>query len=145
LRRSESLLLEAPLDSALARRIIWNVLPTAIVVGALWMALAGKEGLLKRHAVKQRLIATEERVQQQQIENEILRARIRGLRQDPISLRRVAAERLLMAEAGSTIYRFTDEAPAIAAAPSIAPVPATAAAPATATAPSTAAVVVPSP
>ncbi len=96
------------LDKLFARRALWNMLPIGLVVSALWFALAGDEGLLKRHTVKQRLIATEKRVSEQERENEEMKARIRSLRRDPNALRRVAAEHLLMAESGSTIYRFVE-------------------------------------
>ncbi len=102
--------LERPLDSALARRLIWNVVPAALLVGALYMTLAGKEGLLARHAHKARVAQTHARIEALEAENARKRARVEALRQDPIVLRRVAAEQLLVADAGATLWRFPEAA-----------------------------------
>ncbi len=88
------------------RRLVWNVLPVLMLLGAVKMTLLGDEGMLNRHQVKRRLHATQVKVKQVQAENEALRSRIRMLRQDPRFVKRAAAEKLLMAEKSSTIYRF---------------------------------------
>ena len=88
------------------RRLVWNVIPVLMVLAAVQMALLGDDGLLKRHQVKQRLYATQTKVDSVKIHNEKLRSRIRLLRTDPTHMKRVVAEKLLLAEAGSTIYRF---------------------------------------
>ena len=90
----------------LIRRLVWNVIPVVMVFGAVQMALLGDDGLLKRHQVKQRLYATQAKVDSVKIHNQQLRARIRLLRTEPTYVKRVVAEKLLLAEAGSTIYRF---------------------------------------
>ena len=77
-----------------------------MLLGVVKMTLLGDEGMLNRHQVKRRLYATQVKVEQVKAENAALKARIRLLRQDPRFVKRVAAERLLMAESGSTIYRF---------------------------------------
>lgn len=84
------------------------MIPALIAVGGVWGVVFGDEGLLKRHAVKQRLYVMQERVASIETENEALRLKIQRLREDPVALRRAAAEQLLAAEPGSTIYRFTD-------------------------------------
>lgn len=91
---------------AVVRRLVWNVLPVSLVVGGVGMFLLGDDGLLDRSSVKQRLYATQAKVEQAQNENVVLRSRIRMLRSDPRFVKRVAAEHLLRAEAGATIYRF---------------------------------------
>ena len=92
----------------LVRRIIFNIVPLMIVVGAIGYTLAGEEGILKRSALEQKLFATQSRVTQLQDDNDDLRAQIRAIREDPDAVKRLAAERLLLAEPGSTIYRFSD-------------------------------------
>ena len=99
-------MLGVPLQSALFRRLIWNLVPASVVVGALWVALAGENGLLERSSVQQRLIATEARVAHMEDGNRELEANIRALKTAPQARRRAAAETLLRAEEGSTIYRF---------------------------------------
>jgi cell division protein FtsB len=88
------------------RRLVWNVVPVLMVLAAVQMALLGDDGLLKRHQVKQRLYSTQVHVDTVKVYNERLRARIRMLRTDPRYVKRAVAEKLLLAEAGSTIYRF---------------------------------------
>ena len=73
------------------------------------MALAGDNGLLERSSLQQRLFATEARVSFIEEGNRELEAEIRALKTAPQVRQRAAAERLLRAEEGSTIYRF--EAP----------------------------------
>ncbi len=85
---------------------MWNVLPVSMVLGVVSMFLLGEDGLIDRSSVKQRLYATQAKVEQARSENEVLRSRIRMLRSDPRFVKRTAAEQLLRAEAGSTIYRF---------------------------------------
>lgn len=98
-------------ESPLVRRLLWNLLPLAVVVGAVATTLIGEEGLLNRHAVKQRLYGVEDQVSQLQADNARLRARVRALQRDPDVVRRAAAEQLLVAEPGSTIYRFESSSP----------------------------------
>jgi cell division protein FtsB len=94
------------LNSALLRRLIWNVLPAALVLGALYMTVAGEAGLLARHRLQQQVVVTELRVDRVQDENTLKRLRIDSLRGDPDALRREAAEQLLVAAPGSTVYRL---------------------------------------
>jgi len=88
------------------RRLVWNVVPVLMVLAAVQMALLGDDGLLKRHQVKQRLYATQGKVDSVKLHNEKLRSRIRLMRSEPAYVKRAVAEKLLLAEAGSTIYRF---------------------------------------
>ena len=88
------------------RRLVWNVLPVSLVLGVVSMFLLGEDGLIDRSSVKQRLYATQAKVEQAHAENELLRSRILMLRSDPRFVKRSAAEQLLMAEEGATIYRF---------------------------------------
>ncbi len=97
-----------PLHSALFRRLIWNVVPAIIVVGAVGMVLGGKEGLLKRHELKHQLVVMKGRTERLEMENDALRREIRALHSEPTVVQRAAAEALLNAAPGSTIYRFTD-------------------------------------
>jgi len=94
------------LSGVVVRRIIWNVIPIALVVGALEMVLVGDDGLLERHNLKQRLYTTQASVEQLEESNAVLRNRVRALHTDPDAVRRVAGERILRAPEGSTIYRF---------------------------------------
>ena len=70
------------------------------------MTLAGKDGLLERSSLQQRLITVEARVAHVEEGNQELEARIYALKTTPNARIRAAAETLLRAEKGSTIYRF---------------------------------------
>jgi len=96
------------IERPFARRMIWNVVPAMVVVGALWMALGGEDGLLERHVLKQRLMSMGERVSQLEAENDEIRQQIRRLREEPAAVKRAVATQILAADAGSTIYRFSD-------------------------------------
>jgi cell division protein FtsB len=96
-------------QTALLRRLAWNVLPASVVVGAVWFALAGEEGLLRRHELKQQLLAIQTHHEQVQQDNAELRRHIRALRTEVRAVERTAATQLLLAQPGSTVYRFDGE------------------------------------
>jgi cell division protein FtsB len=87
-------------------RLLYQVLPISVIAVVIGYTLIGEDGLLSRHSIKQDLYATQARVERISEGNEALRARIDAIRQDPDAVRRAAAERMLLAPAGSVIYRF---------------------------------------
>lgn len=87
-------------------RILWNILPLGLIVLVVGYTVFGEEGLLNRHQLKQQLYAAQAQADTLESHNASLRIRIQDLREDPDAIKRVAAERLLIAEPGSTIYRF---------------------------------------
>ena len=91
---------------AVVRRVVWNILPVSLVLGVVGVFFAGDDGFIERAQIKQHLYATQANVAEAQLENEVLRNRIRLLRNDRRFVKRAAAEQLLMADEGSTIYRF---------------------------------------
>ena len=93
-------------QAALFRRLVWNVVPAVLIVGVVGLVVLGDEGLLARHALKQRLVLTREHAEKLEEENAMLRAEIQRMRKDPLVVRRTVAESLYLAPAGSTIYRF---------------------------------------
>ena len=103
------LLAEIPLDPVLTKRLIWNVLPAAAVVLAMYVVVAGKSGLLARYSLKERVRSTQQAVAAVKESNDHKRARIAALKRDPDALRRAAADELFVAPPGATVYRFADE------------------------------------
>jgi len=77
-----------------------------LVVSALWMALAGEDGLLRRHELKYQLASIKMRTERVRMENESLRREIRALQSEEAAVQRASASTLLTAQPGSTIYRF---------------------------------------
>lgn len=90
----------------LARRLLWNVLPALLVVGMIYLALWGEDGLWARHRVELELARTERRLADVDAANARLAREVRALQGDPTTLQRAATEELLLVPAGSTVYRF---------------------------------------
>ena len=70
------------------------------------MAIFGDHGLVRRHDLRQERIDIENRVEDLRKRNTELRRELRVLETQPLGIRRVAAQELLMAPPESTIYRF---------------------------------------
>ncbi len=88
------------------KRFVWTVVPGVLVLGVLARAMSGDEGLLERHLVKQRVLSVLAEVEQVEAENATLRAEVEALKSDRQAVIRAASEELMLAPAGSTIYRF---------------------------------------
>lgn len=88
------------------RRVLWNLLPATLVVAVLADAMSGEDGLLRRHLLRQRLVSMQTELAGLEASNAALRSEVEALRSDPDAVRRAAAEELLLAPAGSTVYRF---------------------------------------
>jgi cell division protein FtsB len=72
------------------------------------MALAGEDGLLRRHELKYQLASIKVRTERVRAENESLRRNIRALQSEQAAVQRASARTLLTAQPGSTVYRFED-------------------------------------
>lgn len=83
-----------------------SVVPFVLMGAVVLMAIFGDHGLVRRHELRERQVEIKQQVEQLQAENTELRRQIRLLDTHRIGMKRLAAEELLMAEAGSTIYRF---------------------------------------
>ena len=97
------------MNRLLDRRWLYNVLPLALVGIVTIMAIFGDHGLVRRHELKVREAEVRERIGKLQAENDALRRQIAGLEPGGVGMRRLAAESLLLAPPGSTIYRFPSE------------------------------------
>lgn len=92
----------------LARRLVWNILPALMVLGMIYLAVWGEDGLWARHRVDAELARTERRLAELDAENARLDREIRALQADPVAVRRAVTEELLLVPPGSTVYRFGD-------------------------------------
>ena len=90
-------------------RILWAVLPSAIVVCTLFIVLFGDQGLIARSHYKQVLYQTRIDNIDLQKENKDLALQIRRMKSGQSQLELRAADKLLQAQTGVTIYRFVDE------------------------------------
>lgn len=87
-------------------RLFWNVMPAFAVVGALYFAIAGEDGLWARQRISDELASTERRLVDLNAENARLLREVDQLRGDDVTLRRAVAEELLLVPPGSTVVRF---------------------------------------
>jgi len=81
-------------------------MPLLMMAGVVMMAIFGDHGLVRRHDLRQERIDIENRVEDLRKRNTELRRELRVLETQPLGIRRVAAQELLMAPPESTIYRF---------------------------------------
>ena len=94
------------MTSTLIRRLAWSVVPFAVLGAVVLMAVFGDHGLVRRHELRAKQAEVEAQNEVVQRENAELRRQIRLMEEHEVGLRRAAAEELLMARPGSTIYRF---------------------------------------
>ncbi len=85
-----------------------SVVPFILMGAVVLMAIFGDHGLVRRHELRQRQVEIELQVEQLAGENAEFSRQIRLLDTHRIGLRRLAAEELLMAGEGATIYRFAE-------------------------------------
>lgn len=90
------------------RPVLLTVAPTLVALAVVILALFGDNGLLRRHQLRRQLLLVQGEVQRLQQENLELRHRIELLQKSPVAVEREAAERLLMAPPGSTVYKFPE-------------------------------------
>ncbi|MBL8617307.1 MAG: septum formation initiator family protein [Deltaproteobacteria bacterium] len=93
----------------LHKRLVMQIIPAGLIVGALWVAIGSDSGLLTRHAEHSKLASFRARLNEVEAENMRLRRLVRRMRTDPVQIERAAAEHLLVARPGSVIYRFPAE------------------------------------
>ncbi|MED5373198.1 MAG: septum formation initiator family protein [Myxococcota bacterium] len=98
----------ASLNSTLVRRLLLGAVPFTLMGAVVLMTIFGDHGLVRRHELRQEKRAVDARTQQLQRENLALKREIQILEQEPIGARRLAAQELLVAQPGSTIYRFEE-------------------------------------
>lgn len=90
----------------LIRRLLLNVLPAAMVVSMIYLAVFGSNGLAARHRLQLELDREARRMEQVTAENARLRREIHELHGNALTLQRAAAEELQLVPPGSTVYRF---------------------------------------
>ena len=97
------------LTSTLLRRLLLGAVPFTVMGAVVLMTVFGDHGLVRRHELRQEKRAVDARVDELRAENVQLRRQIDIMEKHPAGVRRLAAEELLMAPPGSTIYRFESE------------------------------------
>jgi len=93
--------------SSFVRRLVFNVLPLGVMTIVVCLAIFGDHGLIRRHHLKVQQVEVEVEVAQLQRDNAELRRKLRILDSHTIGHHRLAAEEMMMAPEGSTIYRFS--------------------------------------
>ena len=93
----------------LLRRLLFNVTPLLLMAGVICMAIFGDHGLIRRHHLRAQHTALMGENDTLARQNAELRRQLRVLDARPEGVRRLAAQELLMAPEGSTLYRFEEE------------------------------------
>ncbi len=93
--------------SSFARRLFFNAVPFGAMTAVVSMAIFGDHGLIRRHSLKVQQAEVAARIEALRRENAELERELTILNTREIGLRRMAAEELMMAPPGSTIYRFS--------------------------------------
>lgn len=88
------------------QRLLFTVLPGCLVIGLLWAAIMGDNGLYRHARMRRDLDRVHRRLTTVQAENARLAREVEQLRVDETTVRRAVAEELLLVPAGSTVYRF---------------------------------------
>jgi cell division protein FtsB len=91
------------------RRLLLGAVPFTVMGAVVLMTIFGDHGLVRRHELRQEMRAVDARVDELRAENVEFQRQIDILEKHPAGVRRLAAEELLMAPPGSTIYRFESE------------------------------------
>lgn len=89
-----------------ARRILFNIVPTVLVLGIMYLSVFGGQGLVRRHHMREELARVNRQLAATEESNAVLRRDIQRLQVDDQSRARAAAEELLLVPPGSTVYRF---------------------------------------
>ncbi|MCK6522601.1 septum formation initiator family protein [Myxococcota bacterium] len=97
------------MNALLARRLVMTIVPFVLMGSVVLMAIFGDHGLVRRHELRAQIGETELRLAEIERENAALRRQIRAMDKDRIGVQRLAAQELLVAPPGSTIYRFETE------------------------------------
>lgn len=92
----------------LARFVVLNLLPAGIVLALAWTAIFGGSGLMRAQRVDAELMAANRHRDEIDAQVAQLQREVDQLRSDEATLKRAAAEELLLVPKGSTVYRFPD-------------------------------------
>lgn len=90
----------------LARRILMTLVPAVGVVMLIHFSILGDNGLFRRHGMQRDLERVQRKLAAIQEENARLEREVRQLRSDETTVRRAAADELLLVPEGSVFYRF---------------------------------------
>lgn len=89
-----------------ARRILFNILPTLLVLGIMYLSIFGSHGYVRRYRMREELARVQRQLATVQAENAVLQRDIQRLQTDDVSRQRAAAEELMLVPPDSTVYRF---------------------------------------
>lgn len=90
----------------LARRLLFTLIPAGAVMFLIHATIMGDGGLLRRHRMLADLDRAHRNLASVQGANAHLEREVRQLRSDETTVRRAAAEELLLVPPGSVVYRF---------------------------------------
>lgn len=92
----------------LARRLLLTLLPAGVVVALIHATIMGDSGLVRRHRMQADLERAHRKLAAVESDNARIEREVRQLRTDETTVRRAAAEELLLVPPGSVVYRFDE-------------------------------------
>ncbi|MDP2309305.1 MAG: septum formation initiator family protein [Pseudomonadota bacterium] len=90
----------------LARRLLLTLIPAGVVLALIHTTILGDSGLVRRHRMQIDLERAHRNLDRVHGENARIEREVRQLRSDETTVRRAAAEELLLVPPGSVVYRF---------------------------------------
>ncbi|MDP2315909.1 MAG: septum formation initiator family protein [Pseudomonadota bacterium] len=90
----------------LARRLLLTLIPAGVVVALIHATIMGDSGLVRRNRMQADLERAHRKLSAIESENSRIEREVRMLRTDETTVRRAAAEELILVPAGSVVYRF---------------------------------------
>jgi cell division protein FtsB len=87
-------------------RLVFLALPLMVLVVAVYTAIWGSSGLVRRSRLQRDLDRVAIELKETQEFNARLTREVAQLRTDELTVRRAVAEELLLVPPGSTVYRF---------------------------------------
>lgn len=91
---------------SLTSGVLFVLGPSAVMVGAIWLAIWGDNGVVARQEVLGELAQARARLAEVERANQRLLLDVRALERDPAVLERTVADELQWARPEATVYRF---------------------------------------
>jgi cell division protein FtsB len=93
----------------LGARLLWNLVPTAMVCVILYLAVWGENGWLRNRELQAKLLKESRHLTVLREQNAGLSHEVARLADDPDAQERAAAEELLLVREHTTVFRFTPD------------------------------------
>jgi hypothetical protein len=106
------------------RRLFWNGIPVAVIVGLVFVTVRGPSGLLRYWELNAQADVARQAWGQAELANNRVLLDLKHLSSDPVAVERMAADELGYAGPGAVLFYFAEDGSAVAGGdPASAPAP----------------------